>query len=154
MNATSRSISAGRTRQCPHCKAVILDSLSICPGCQHHLRYDQEAMRRQAAAKEALRVEGSFSHPSRESPCEYHVMLSVRNERGDEISRQVMNVGSLRGGEQRSFVMTLEVLPNQPPPAAPKTAGSSAAPEPPPTEAPKPKVGGYDLKPPGLKPKN
>jgi len=136
---------------------VILDSLSVCPGCQHHLRYDQEAMRRQAAAKEALRVEGTFSHPSREAPCEYQVMLSVRNERGDEISRQVMNVGSLRGGEQRTFVMCLEVLPNQAP-APSKTAtgaATTAGPEPAAAEAaPKPKVGGYDLKPPGLKPKN
>lgn len=150
MNAASRPVSAGKTRQCPHCKAMILDSLSVCPGCLHHLRFDQDAQRRQAAARQALRVEGIVAHPPQEEAWEYHVVLSVRNERGDEISRQVMNVGALQGGEKRAFAVSVEVLPLQPPPQpraqTPTTPPAS-------TETPKPKVGGYDLKPPGLKPK-
>jgi len=41
MNVASRPVAAGKTRTCPHCKATILESLSICPGCLHHLRFDQ-----------------------------------------------------------------------------------------------------------------
>jgi hypothetical protein len=131
---------------------MILDSLSICPGCLHHLRFDQDAARRQAASREALRVEGTVRHPGQEGPWEYHVVLSVRNDRGEEISRQVMNVGALHSGEQRSFAVCVEVLPQVPPVASKPPAPPS---EPPPLaeEAAKPKVGGYDLKPPGLKPK-
>jgi hypothetical protein len=149
MNAASRPISPGKTRQCPHCKAMILDSLTICPGCLHHLRVDTEASRRQAAGKEALRVEGVVAHPGQEGAWEYHVVLSVRNERGDEVSRQVMSVGALHGGEKRAFAVSVEVLPAQ---APPKPAAPPPPPAPPP-EPPKPKVGGYDLKPPGMKPK-
>ena len=70
MNVASRPIAVGKTRACPHCKATILESLSICPGCLHHLRFDQEAAKRQVAATSALRVEGvirrntSWSLPS------------------------------------------------------------------------------------------
>ena len=47
MSVASRPVSTGKTRTCPHCKATILESLSICPGCLHHLRFDQEAAKRQ-----------------------------------------------------------------------------------------------------------
>ena len=30
----------GATRTCPHCKATVLQSANICPGCQHHLRFN------------------------------------------------------------------------------------------------------------------
>ena len=40
MSVASRPSPTGKTRTCPHCKAVILESLSICPGCMHHLRFD------------------------------------------------------------------------------------------------------------------
>jgi hypothetical protein len=155
MNAASRPISAGKTRQCPHCKATILESLSICPGCLHHIRYDKEAARRQDAAKPALRVEGIVAHPGAQDPWEYYVVVAVRNERGEEVSRHVMSVGALHSGEKRAFSLSVEVLPLQVPPP-PKPA---AVPERTPVaagaalEPPKPRVGGYDLKPPGLKPK-
>jgi hypothetical protein len=130
---------------------MILDSLAVCPGCLHHLRVDNEASRRQAAGKEVLRVEGVVAHPGEEGTSEYHVVLSVRNERGDEISRQVMSVGALHNGEKRSFAVSVEVLPAQ---APPKQVPAPPPPPPsPPPQEPKPRVGGYDLKPPGLKPK-
>jgi hypothetical protein len=155
MSAVSRQISAGKTRQCPHCKATILESLSVCPGCLHHLRFEPEAARRQAAAKETLRVEGVVAHPPDEDAWEYHVVLTVRNERGDEISRQVVSVGALHGAEKRGFAVSVEVLPLTVPPPKPAAGTSAPAPEPPPAaaEPPRPRVGGYDLKPPGLKPK-
>ena len=63
MNVASRPSPTGKTRTCPHCKAVILESLSICPGCMHHLRFDSEAAKRQVAATSALKVEAIIRHP-------------------------------------------------------------------------------------------
>ena len=148
MNVASRPVPTGKTRTCPHCKAVILESLSICPGCLHHLRFDQEAAKRQVAAKSALRVEGVIRHPPLEEAWEYFVVIAVRNDKGEEVSRQVVNVGSLQPAEKRTFSLSVEVLPPQAPAepssaqsqgSGPKTAG------PPPLQAPP-----YKLNPPGL----
>ena len=117
MNVAARPVAPGKTRSCPHCKATILESLSICPGCLHHLRFDQEAARRQVAAKSALRVDGIIQHPNAEEPWEYYVTIAVRNERGEEVARQVVGVGALQGTEKRTFSLSVEVLPPQAPPA-------------------------------------
>ena len=37
---TGRVVLTGKTRTCPHCKSTILESSSVCPACQHHLRFD------------------------------------------------------------------------------------------------------------------
>ena len=34
---------AGATRTCPHCKATILESSSVCPACRGHLKLDAAA---------------------------------------------------------------------------------------------------------------
>jgi hypothetical protein len=155
MNVASRPSPTGKTRTCPHCKAVILESLSICPGCMHHLRFDSEAARRQVAATSALKVEAIIRHPPVEDAWEYYVTISIRNDRGEEVDRQVVNVGALQGAEKRTFTLSVEVLPphapEEPAPqpslaATPKPAGSPAgpprsaggAPKPAGTEAPKP----------------
>ena len=41
---TGRVAAPGRTRTCPHCKATILESASVCPACHHHLRFDPKAI--------------------------------------------------------------------------------------------------------------
>ena len=115
MSVASRPLTPGKTRACPHCKATILESLSICPGCLHHLRFDQEAAKRQVAASSALRVEGVIEHPPREEPGEYFVVIAVRNDRGEEVARQVVGVGALQGTEKRTFTLSVEVLPPQTP---------------------------------------
>src|SRR5215469_1063357 len=115
MSAASRPVSTGKTRTCPHCKATILESLSICPGCMHHLRFDSEAAKRQVAAAPALRVEGIIRHPPLEEPLEYFVIIAIRNDRGEEVTRQVVNVGALQAAEKRTFSLSVEVLPPQPP---------------------------------------
>ena len=115
MNVASRPVVPGKTRTCPHCKAVILESLSICPGCLHHLRFDSEAAKRQVAATSALRVEGLIRHPPLEEPWEYFVTIAIRNDRGEEVARQVVNVGALSGAEKRTFTLSVEMLPPQPP---------------------------------------
>jgi hypothetical protein len=113
MNVASRPVSPGKTRTCPHCKATILESLSICPGCLHHLRFDQEAAKRQVAATSALRVEGVIRHPPFEEPWEYFVVISVRNDRGEEVARQVVNVGALQSTEKRTFTLSVDMMPAQ-----------------------------------------
>jgi hypothetical protein len=122
MSVASRPIAVGKTRTCPHCKATILESLSICPGCMHHLRFDQDAAKRQVAATSALRVEGMIRHPPLQEPWEYFVVIAVRNDRGEEVTRQVVNVGALSGTEKRTFTLSVEVLPPQ--------SGSAAVPKP------------------------
>jgi hypothetical protein len=110
MNVASRPVSPGKTRTCPHCKATILESLSICPGCLHHLRFDQEAAKRQVAATSALRVEGMIRHPPLEEPWEYFVVISIRNDRGEEVTRQVVNVGALQSTEKRTFTLSVDMM--------------------------------------------
>jgi hypothetical protein len=115
MSAAARPDTAGKTRTCPHCKATILESLTICPGCLHHLRFDQEAAKRQVAAASALRVEGVLGHPADATePWEYFVVIAVRNERGEEVTRHVVNVGALRNGEKRAFALSVDVMRPQP----------------------------------------
>jgi hypothetical protein len=132
MNVASRPVATGKTRVCPHCKATILESLSICPGCLHHLRFDQEAAKRQVAATSALRVEGVIQHPPLEDPWEYFVVIAVRNDRGEEVARQVVSVGALQSTEKRTFTLSVEVLPPQAPATngSPKTAGAAPRPAP------------------------
>jgi hypothetical protein len=138
MSVAARPETAGKTRTCPHCKATILESLTICPGCLHHLRFDQAAAKRQVAAASALRVEGVIKPPPDSPPWEYFVVIAVRNERGEEVTRQVVNVGALQNSERRSFTLSVDVMPPQPavvpnkpaapPPAAARTPAAPARP--------------------------
>lgn len=134
MSVASRPSPTGKTRTCPHCKAVILESLSICPGCMHHLRFDSEAAKRQVAATSALKVEGIIRHPPVEEAWEYYITLSIRNDRGEEIDRQVVNVGALQGAEKRTFTLSVEVLPPHAPEEEPAPQ-IAAAPAPKPAAA-------------------
>ena len=103
-------MSAGKTRNCPHCKATILDSAAVCPACQHHLRFDPSALERMVPAGTPLKVEGSIRHPPEGAAWEYCVMLIVRNELGEEISRQVAGVGAMQPSEVRSFSLSVELF--------------------------------------------
>ncbi len=51
-----------------------------------------------------------MQHPERGGDWEYSVVLAIRNERGEEISRQVVGVGALRPAESRTFTLSVEVL--------------------------------------------
>src|SRR5204862_6189469 len=110
MSVASRPVAAGKTRTCPHCKATILESLSICPGCLHHLRFDQDAAKRQVAATSALRVEGVIRHPPLQEPWEYFVVIAIRNDRGEEVTRQGVNVGALQSNGQRTCALSVAGL--------------------------------------------
>jgi hypothetical protein len=111
--SNGRLAAPGRTRTCPHCKATILDSASVCPACHHHLRFDPKAIveRRQQATYSPLRVEGSFKHPEEgTSAWEYSVVVSIRNDRGEELERRVVGVGALQANEGRTVTVSVDVF--------------------------------------------
>ena len=105
----ARPGTAGATRACPHCKATILESASVCPACRGHLRYDEAAIARDKTKVKPLHIEGSLSPPGDEQAWEYAMVLSIRNERGEEVNRQVIGVGALWPDEQRSFTLQVEM---------------------------------------------
>ncbi|NIJ94792.1 glutaredoxin [Xanthomonas arboricola] len=99
----------GATRSCPHCKATILESASVCPACKHHLRFDSAAVQHaQPAPIVPLKVAGTIRHPADGDPWEYTVVVVVRNGKGEEIRRQVVDVGAMQGGEERGFTLAVE----------------------------------------------
>ncbi|MBN6152502.1 hypothetical protein JR065_19395 [Xanthomonas sp. AmX2] len=106
--STPRPGTPGATRTCPHCKATILESASVCPACKHHLRFDSAAQQSAVAATVPLRVQGTIQHPADGSAWEYTVVVTIRNGRGEEIKRQLVGVGAMQGGEERSFTLSVE----------------------------------------------
>ncbi len=108
--SVTRQTAAGTTRICPHCRAVVLDAAVICPACQHHLRFNPGGSVRPPPSFSPLRVEGTIRHPVGSEPWEYSVLLSIRNDRGEEISRQVVGVGALNPSEERTFSLAVEVF--------------------------------------------
>jgi|SRR5689334_2701426 Zn finger protein HypA/HybF involved in hydrogenase expression len=106
---------AGATRTCPHCRATILESAVICPGCRHHLRFDKDARPGGATAtRTAWQVEGTIDAQRTDSANEYSILVTVRNERNEEIARQMVNVGALQGVERRTFTLSIEVSDPKP----------------------------------------
>ena len=103
---------AGKTRICPHCKSTILESASVCPGCNHHLRFDPNSNVESRVQKtfSALRVEGAFRNPKGADSWEYSVVVSIRNDRGEEVDRKVVGVGALDPNESRTVTLSVEVF--------------------------------------------
>jgi glutaredoxin len=99
----------GTTRSCPHCRATILDSAARCPQCQKHLRVDPESSTRGQRTTIPFRVEGTIAHDTDDQPAEYQVMLVMHDEKGAEISRQVMAVGAMTPGATRTFTLSVEL---------------------------------------------
>ena len=122
--STARPGNLGATRVCPHCKATVLENSAVCPGCRHHLRFNSSST--QVVTEEgycALDVDGTIKHKVASEPCEYCVVLDVRNERGEQVVRQVVGVGVLQAGESRRLHVAVDMLPVRahvaaPPPAA------------------------------------
>lgn len=112
---STRAGAAGATRTCPHCKTTILDSAAICPSCRHYLRFDSDqnvsATTGMAEASTALQVEGTIRHPSDGGAWEYCVVLSIRDDEGNEIAHQVVGVGAMHPGDERTFSLAVDVVP-------------------------------------------
>jgi hypothetical protein len=107
-----RVATPGKTRVCPHCKTTILESASICPGCHHHLRFDPNSIvdRRSQPTFTALRVEGAFRNPEGADSWEYSVVVSIRNDRGEEVARKVVGVGALDPRDSRTVTLSVDVF--------------------------------------------
>jgi hypothetical protein len=108
-----RAGSLGATRVCPHCKAVVLQSASICPGCKHHLRFNSANAEPQTEGVSAMRIEGSIRHAVRDESCEYCVVVSITNEQGEKIARQVVGVGALQPGEKHKYTFSVDLMPSR-----------------------------------------
>lgn len=105
-------VHAGATRVCPHCRETILESAEICPACRHRLRWGAPASEAMApAALTPLRVQGSFRNPADSGEWEYSMVLTITNERGEEVVRRLVGVGAMQPGEQRTFSLSVEMNP-------------------------------------------
>lgn len=106
---TVRRTPAGVTRTCPHCRAVILASSAVCPSCKKHLRFapGTEAV---LPSFSPLRVAGSIRHPNAGEAWEYAVTVTITNDKGEEVTRQIVGVGALEPGEERTFTFAVEVF--------------------------------------------
>ncbi|HVF39428.1 MAG TPA: hypothetical protein VM939_05960 [Gemmatimonadaceae bacterium] len=80
------------------------------------MRFDPHRSRRLPSFT-PLRVEGKIRHPAVGEAWEYSVMLSIKNDKGEEIARQMVGVGALQPQEERTFTLSVEVF----------TPGSEAA---------------------------
>ena len=58
----------------------------------------------------ALRVEGAFRNPEGADGWEYSVVVSIRNDRGQEVARKVVGVGALDPRESRTVTLTVDVF--------------------------------------------
>jgi len=133
--SAARPGNLGATRVCPHCKATVLENSAVCPGCRHHLKFNSSST--QVVTEEgycALDVDGTIKHKVSSEPCEYCVVLDVRNERGEQVVRQVVGVGVLQAGESRRLHVAVDMLPVRAHVAAPPPAAKlpAAVPKPPP----------------------
>jgi hypothetical protein len=117
--SVARQSTLGATRVCPHCKATVLQSANICPGCQHHLRFNTINAEPAAKALSAMRIEGTIHHPARGEQCEYCVVIAITNEKGEKITRQVVGVGALQAGERHNYSFSVELVPVRPLPKIP-----------------------------------
>ena len=100
----------GATRQCPHCRETILETAGVCPACRHYLRHDAAASSSQTPALTPLCIEGSIRHPATGDPWEYTVVVTIRDDRGQEIARKLIGVGALGANEQRTFTLSVEAV--------------------------------------------
>jgi RNA polymerase subunit RPABC4/transcription elongation factor Spt4 len=99
----------GSTRACPHCKATILESAIVCPGCRHHLRFGGNAdSLAEQTPQVAWQIEGTLQPAEKARDTEYCIVVVVLDEKNQEIARQVVNVGALKGQQQRRFTLSVE----------------------------------------------
>jgi hypothetical protein len=108
--SSARPGSAGATRACPHCREIILESAVVCPACRHYLTFAQGVEVPPEPALTPLRIEGSIRHPADGEPWEYTVVVSIRNDRDEEIAHKLIGVGAMNPNEQRTFTLSVEAV--------------------------------------------
>ena len=107
----------GATRECPHCRETVLASAAVCPNCRHYLRFHAGAGAEAPAQEPALtplRIEGSIRHPADGEPWEYTVVVSIRNDRGEEVAHKLIGVGAMHPNEQCTFTLSVEAVTTKP----------------------------------------
>jgi hypothetical protein len=115
MTAPPRAGEPGATRTCPHCREVILESAAVCPACKHHVRFEKPAVApydraaTTAATTTPLRIEGNIRNPPDGQVYEYSMVLTIRNDRGEEIARRLVGVGAMQPEERRTFALSVEM---------------------------------------------
>ena len=97
----ARPGSPGATRNCPHCRETVLESAIVCPACRHYLRAG--AVVEEPAAPALTPPDGE--------PWEYTVVVSIVNDRGEEIAHKLIGVGAMHPNEQRTFTLAVEAVP-------------------------------------------
>ena len=112
--SSARPANPGATRECPHCRETVLESAAVCPACRHYLRFEPMAEAPQDPALTPLRIEGSIRHPADGEPWEYTVVVSIRNDRGEEIAHKLIGVGAMNPNEQRIFTLSVEAVSAKP----------------------------------------
>ena len=112
--SSARPAGPGATRECPHCRETILESAAVCPACRHYLRFEPMAEAPPEPALTPLRIEGSIRHPADGEPWEYTVVVSIRNDRGEEIAHKLIGVGAINPNEHRTFTLSVEVASAKP----------------------------------------
>jgi hypothetical protein len=52
----------------------------------------------------------SCRHPADGEPWEYTIIVSIRNDRGEEIAHKLIGVGAMNPNEQRTFALWVEAM--------------------------------------------
>ena len=81
----------------------------MCPACRHRLRFEPGTSTKTVASQTALHVEGTLQQPQAGAAREYSMILTIRDRRGEEITRQVVGVGALAAGDLRTFSLDVEI---------------------------------------------
>ena len=69
-----------------------------------------------------LHVEGTIRHPAGNTPWEYSVTITIRNQKGEEVARQMVGIGSMSGNDLRTFDLSVDVF-------APEVVAATPAPQ-------------------------
>jgi len=83
--------------------------MTSCPSCKKHLRFAPGADALVPVAS-PLRVDCSIRPPDTGEAWEYAVIVTISNDRGEEIARHLVNVGALQPGELRNFTCAVEMF--------------------------------------------
>ena len=80
----------------------------MCPSCKKHLRFAGGSAL--VPTMVPLRVEGAIRHPNAGEAWEYSALVTITNDKGEEIGRHIVGVGALQPGEGRTFSFSVEVF--------------------------------------------
>jgi hypothetical protein len=103
---------AGHTRDCRTVARSIRESAAVCPSCGHYLRYGgpKPRWRRKPAVTSRCAIEGCIRHPAGGGAGEYTVVVSIWNDRGEEIARKLIGVGAMNPTSSARSRLSVEAV--------------------------------------------